>query len=217
MPIQTGPLLDEESSLLGRGTRKPKGGTRAEKGVTCNRYMIVVLLASMVVVSLYFENQVTNLQSQLSSSQAQVRNISSILDTQSQVIDRFNSSVTNADVISQLGALEETLNRTALRLQQNLESVQKDVHEQLDQTVQQLSQTVTKAEQEIEDEVNKVKKDVEHYVVATQDQFSMENSFMVYQLAGTFTLLSCLISMWHMTAHLRRMNQPGRCFERRNL
>ena len=31
---------------------------------------------------------------------------------------------------------------------------------------------------------------------------------MVYQLAGTFTLLSCLISMWHMTAHLRKMNQP---------
>lgn len=31
---------------------------------------------------------------------------------------------------------------------------------------------------------------------------------MVYQLAGTFTLLSCLISMWHMTAHLRRFNQP---------
>ena len=36
----------------------------------------------------------------------------------------------------------------------------------------------------------------------------MENSFMVYQLAGTFTLLSCLISMWHMTAHLRKLKQP---------
>ena len=36
----------------------------------------------------------------------------------------------------------------------------------------------------------------------------MENSFMVYQLAGTFTVLSCLISMWHMTAHMRKMNEP---------
>lgn len=31
---------------------------------------------------------------------------------------------------------------------------------------------------------------------------------LVYQLAGTFTLLSGLISMWHMTAHLRKFNQP---------
>jgi Organic solute transporter Ostalpha len=31
---------------------------------------------------------------------------------------------------------------------------------------------------------------------------------MIYQLAGTFTVLSCLISMWHMTAHLRKLNQP---------
>lgn len=38
--------------------------------------------------------------------------------------------------------------------------------------------------------------------------FSTENSFMVYQLAGTFTLLGCLISMWHMTNHLRSFKQP---------
>jgi hypothetical protein len=31
---------------------------------------------------------------------------------------------------------------------------------------------------------------------------------MVYQLAGTFTLLGCLISMWHMTSHLRAFHQP---------
>lgn len=30
----------------------------------------------------------------------------------------------------------------------------------------------------------------------------------VQQLAGTFTLLASLISMWHMTSHLRRFNQP---------
>lgn len=31
---------------------------------------------------------------------------------------------------------------------------------------------------------------------------------MVYQLAGTFTLIGCLISMWHMTSHLRNFKQP---------
>ena len=31
---------------------------------------------------------------------------------------------------------------------------------------------------------------------------------MIYQLAGTFTLLGCLISMWHMTNHIRNFHQP---------
>lgn len=36
----------------------------------------------------------------------------------------------------------------------------------------------------------------------------MENDFMVYQLAGTFCVLTCLISMWHMTDHLRHLHEP---------
>ena len=32
---------------------------------------------------------------------------------------------------------------------------------------------------------------------------------MIYQLAGTFTLIGCLISMWHMTAHLRHFYEPS--------
>jgi len=207
MAINTGPL-DEESALLGGSRRRGIKRTRAEKGVTCNRYIMLVFLAALVGLSVFFEQQINNLQGQLSESKLQIQNISQVLALHDQVIERFNSSVTNADVISELTSLGDSLNQTAVRLRQDLESVQKNVQQQLDKTVQQLSDTVTQAEQEIEDEVEKVKADVEHYVITTQDQFSMENSFMVYQLAGTFTLLSCLISMWHMTAHLRKMAQP---------
>lgn len=55
-----------------------------------------------------------------------------------------------------------------------------------------LSTNVTQAKEEILAKVDKVKRDIEHYVVTAH---SMQNSFMVYQLAGTFTLLLCLISM----------------------
>jgi hypothetical protein len=125
-----------------------------------------------------------------------------------QVIERFNSSVSNLDVLKRLSDLESDLNKTSSKLQHELERVQEDVSTELNVTLDRLSATVDLAEQEISVQVEKVKKDVEQYVLTTQDQFSMENSFMVYQLAGTFTLLSCLISMWHMTAHIRRMNQP---------
>ena len=31
---------------------------------------------------------------------------------------------------------------------------------------------------------------------------------MKYQMAGTFTLIGCLISMWHLTSHLRHYYKP---------
>ena len=64
------------------------------------------------------------------------------------------------------------------------------------------------AEKEIDSEVAIVKHDVSSYAQTTKDQFSKENHFMIYQLAGTFTLLTCLISMGHMTAHVRSNYQP---------
>jgi hypothetical protein len=64
------------------------------------------------------------------------------------------------------------------------------------------------AQNEINTQVQSVQTTLSTYIRTTQDQFSTENSFMVYQLAGTFTLLGCLISMWHMTNHLRSFHQP---------
>lgn len=134
--------------------------------------------------------------------------MSDLIDAHEKIIERFNASVTNADVLTRLTGLEESLKATAEKLKTDLRVAQRQITKQLNDTLAQLSATVAEAESYIEMEVQTVKKDVDQYVVTTQAQFSMENSFMIYQLAGTFTLLSCLISMWHMTAHLRKMNQP---------
>lgn len=42
-----------------------------------------------------------------------------------------------------------------------------------------------------------------------QQQLEKQNDLTVINIAGTFTLLSCLVTMFHMTAHLRKMNQPA--------
>lgn len=89
-----------------------------------------------------------------------------------------------------------------------LQKTEASIGARLNVTLDSLDETVAAAQTEIRVEVKKMKEDVDSYMCTTQDQFSMENSFMVFQLAGTFTLLSCLISMWHMTAHLRKFNQP---------
>ena len=35
-----------------------------------------------------------------------------------------------------------------------------------------------------------------------------EHSLTLFQMAGTFTLLTCLITMFHMSTHLRKWNEP---------
>ena len=89
-----------------------------------------------------------------------------------------------------------------------METIKLEIKWVLDSTKQSIDEMVTSAQNEIHSQVAIVQSDLSQYIRMTQDQFLTENSFMVYQLAGTFTLLGCLISMWHMTSHLRSFQQP---------
>lgn len=40
------------------------------------------------------------------------------------------------------------------------------------------------------------------------EQVEQQHDYTVYQLAGTFTLLTCLLTMFHMSSHLRNMYEP---------
>jgi Domain of unknown function. len=137
-----------------------------------------------------------------------IASLQSSIDKQQLIINRFNQSVTNADVQKKVNQLEQSLHQTESQMLSKLDDTTAKIQILLNSTVETLDKTVKAAQAEIEHEVDIVKGDVEQYVRTTQDQFSMENSFMVYQLAGTFTLLACLISMWHMTAHVRRFKRP---------
>jgi hypothetical protein len=170
--------------------------------------LITIMAIAVVSSSLFFYVELKQLSSEISSEHAKVEALNKLLNEHETIIERFNSSVTNSDVLDRLANLELDFTTTADKLRQELENAQNDIARQLNLTLGELAATVAKAEKDISDEVDKVKSDVDKYVITTQAQFSMENSFMIYQLAGTFTLLSCLISMWHMTAHLRKMNQP---------
>ena len=205
---KTGGGSETDSLLSTSSARQQHDTTDLAGGLILNRILILVLLVVLVFVGIAFQTEVNHLTLQLESEQSKTSELENILTANAEVIKRFNSSVTNTDVMKRLTTLEGNLSSTTLALQQSLSDVQERVQNKLDATVKELSRTVTQAEDEISQEVERVKKDVEQYVITTQDQFSMENSFMVYQLAGTFTLLSCLISMWHMTAHLRKMLQP---------
>lgn len=212
-PVMRSHSVPEQSSLSASSAHKLRDRSSSSRfvcsGLVVNRVLILLLLAAIVGVSLFFERQVSDLSAQLSAERNRIDKLDQVIGLQETVIERFNSSVTNTDVLTRLSLLEKNFTATAKNVEHDLMHVQRVVGDQLNATLDILSATVEQAERDIGNEVDKVKADVEQYVVTTQAQFSMENSFMVYQLAGTFTLLSCLISMWHMSAHLRKMNQPS--------
>lgn len=198
---------DEETALIDPSLIGPK--TKANsKGIIFNRLFILFVLVLLASFGLYSESQISNISLTLETINQRLANLEAITTSHEVVIQRFNASVTNTDVLQRLDALQADLEKTVDSLHKELKQTRQEIRTSLDDTVFTLNATVTLAEQTIHDQVEKVKKDVDQYVITTQDQFSMENSFMVYQLAGTFTLLSCLISMWHMTAHLRKLHQP---------
>jgi len=151
---------------------------------------------------------VQQLSTQISKEEARIKDLSTEVGSQGDIINRFKGSVSNKDVILRVDNLDKSLKATQANMMELLEATQDQIQALLDSTMQQLDETVAEAKAEIYSEVDHVKSDVDVYVAQTQDQFSVENSFMVYQIAGTFTLISCLISMWHMTAHIRRFNEP---------
>lgn len=114
----------------------------------------------------------------------------------------------------------------------HIHEVQRNVSTQMDtirmkvtMTIHDLEDSVSKAQDLIQDEVSVVKNNIDQYVAVTNKQFAAENDFVKYQLAGTlssshtssvlinyvvgfFTLLSCLIFLWHLTSHTRHVYRP---------
>jgi len=174
----------------------------------CVRFSILVLLGLGSAASVYFFEILTGLQTKISEDESTISSLHQSIRSQQLIINRFNESVTNADVQKRVAELEQSLHETENMMLSSLDNTTIQIQTLLNATVASLDATVTKAQADIQYEVGIVKADVEKYVRTTQDQFSMENSFMVWQLAGTFTVLACLISMWHMTAHVRKFKRP---------
>jgi len=64
-------------------------------------------------------------------------------------------------------------------------------------TVAKLNSTIEGVQAEVNSQVKQVNENV-----------SSQNSLMAYQFAGTFAILGSLISCWHITSHLRALDEP---------
>mmetsp|Transcript_16014 Transcript_16014/g.28881 ORF Transcript_16014/g.28881 Transcript_16014/m.28881 type:complete len:868 (-) Transcript_16014:109-2712(-) len=148
------------------------------------------------------------LASTLRTESANLLAMNATLTNHSAVIARFSDSVSNGDVLRKLDELVEISQKREEAVRYEMESTKRQINAVLNTTKAEIDVTVADATNQINFQVASVQSKLSSYIRTTQDQFSTENSFMIYQLAGTFTMLGCLISMWHMTSHLRNFNQP---------
>jgi hypothetical protein len=200
--------VDEDSSYDELPSRSPQADRRELSGTMINRLLVILTLVVLVFVSNHFQSTQLKLTQQIGHDEDTIQKLQQTIQQQGVVINRFNASVTNKDVVKRLTSLEYNLESSVKDLRDDIDKTVRDVDIKLNKTMIALEESVADAEREITNSVKEVKKEYEEFERATSDQFSMENSFMIWQLAGTFTLLSCLISTWHMSAHFRKFNQP---------
>jgi hypothetical protein len=134
-------------------------------------------------------------------------------------MDRFNSTVTNGELRDDVGELRDdvaelrkdvsaALARQEQQVLSSLEATRLDVSKSVDAMESQVDATLHKAQQSIDKDIDSISGTLSDYQESTSQQFLLENSFMLYQLAGTFTLIGMLISVYHVSSHLRHFYNP---------
>jgi hypothetical protein len=71
-----------------------------------------------------------------------------------------------------------------------------------------VQKAVDDARADISKEVEQMKADMNYKISLTNQQITKESHFVRYQVAGTFTLLAVIITIYSVTAHLRAFNKP---------
>jgi len=151
---------------------------------------------------------VGKLESELAQTKGDIANQLSLTkaDVQRNMMNTKNTI--EKELVDTTINLEKEMANTTAGVSAQIKTLDVEVRKELYETMHEFNVSVSNAEKIINGEVDRVKMDVESYVKTTQATFAFEFNFMVYQLALTFMLLSCLISMWHMTAHLRKFKEP---------
>jgi len=95
-------------------------------------------------------------------------------------------------LILQVNDLRSTITSSIEYQKESLASAEASIQSQL-----------TSKFSEMDSIISVAKSQIDEYKHQTDSKFAMENNLMIYQLAGMFCLIGGLISMWHVTSHLR--------------
>lgn len=155
-----------------------------------------------------------------------INTIENDLIFQKKQINRLSNGTSNADVLDKLEETQHIIDAKLLSSQHDVsvaiseakqnvsgnlryvKNLVEDTSILLEKVQRNVTMQVTDASITIRNEVQGVRDNIAEYVAFSNQQFAAENDFVKYQLAGTFTLLGCLISGWHLTTHLKHYYKP---------
>ncbi|GMH57221.1 hypothetical protein TL16_g02324 [Triparma laevis f. inornata] len=182
------------------------------KRLSCTSFLLALAYLIMFVSVISLHYTITNTQtvshSEITSENSKITELNDLLQKTIKEISRFNRTVTNGELVDEVKGLKRKIEDQNVMVQEELDAAKGEVAKELASTKAGIDSTINKAQAEIASEVSSVRTKVDEYKSSTQDQFTLENNFMLYQLAGTFTLIGGLISMWHVTSHLRNFHNP---------
>lgn len=208
----------EDSSLLPerteRGHFRSRGSSRAgNTALNWFRWLLLVgVIVAVVFVFLYFNKRVEKedvsqeaLNQKVKALTEQVSTLQTSLDLANGKLKHLewksNQTVTNHDLIEEVR--QKTAEQNALIIKER-----ETMKTELQETIVKLNRTVDQAHESIKQDLLLVKGSVDRYESVTKEQLQNAHDFMLYQLTGMFTLLTCLIALWHMNSHVTHWNKP---------
>eukprot|EP00592_Proboscia_alata_P001520 CAMPEP_0194368484 /NCGR_PEP_ID=MMETSP0174-20130528/16729_1 /TAXON_ID=216777 /ORGANISM="Proboscia alata, Strain PI-D3" /LENGTH=651 /DNA_ID=CAMNT_0039144885 /DNA_START=50 /DNA_END=2005 /DNA_ORIENTATION=- len=188
---------------------KPETSTKKARGSNWFQITLLVFLGLIGAFMIYYNKQLTTIEKELNADENRINKLEDVIHQQGEIIAHFtNNTVTNEDIMKSVHKLNSTLYQQANAVNQRMDDQASNISSRLSNTENRMNSIIAKAQKQIHEEVISVKSKVDAYVAVTQDQFSTENHFMLYQVAGTFVLVGCLVSFWHMSSHLRDFHEP---------
>eukprot|EP00978_Attheya_sp_CCMP212_P025177 scaffold80529_cov55-Attheya_sp.AAC.5 len=134
---------EEDAHTMIPYEKEASASPRAAKGMTTwTRVSLLGVLALLTGASVYFQMSLLSLQAELRSDEAQIGKLETTVNLQKKVIGRFNTSVTNSDVIERVMSLTKELNSTEKRMNERLDKTQVSINSQLQETLNTLDSTV---------------------------------------------------------------------------
>ena len=108
----------------------------------CNRFCTFVVLLIIIACSGYFNYTLVQLTQELKGDEAEVNALRATISRHQVVINRFNQSVTNSDVLHKVVTLEQELHTTENEMNEKMKNSQEAVYKLLNATLDELATTV---------------------------------------------------------------------------
>jgi len=190
--------------------------SRSNTTLRCHTVLLFLLAVALSISTLSQQRSLHSTQSQqdvaINSLNSQVTKIEHSLDetvqSLSKSLSKFNRTVTNAELLDEVKVLHSQVDSQLAEVRTVVKKQNAHITAELHDTTAKIDSDLAAAQSRIDKDISTVSGTLSDYQSRTSEQFSLENNFMLFQLAGTFTLIGGLISIYHVSSHLRNFHNP---------